>query len=278
MQDLAGMKNVEVRVLVCDNDRSRSARETVDAWAERSPFVVSQCHEARSGVSHVRNTLIEQAQADVLAFLDDDEFVEPGWLRAHLETLAATGAQVSVGPVDVVFPSDFPNWMKPALRRAPRADRTPIEGRALLGGNFCLRRECLSALPKPPFSPAFGKSGGEDTLFGVMLEMSGARLVWSAHARAHEPLTEERARLRWLLKRRLRSGATFSRVERARHGKVPWLTCALRAGGSCWAAVTGRHPAEASLIHRFGLLAYGAGVALGTLDLSWTMYGESEDS
>lgn len=80
-------------VIVADNDETPSARETVHAAAKGLPLPVCYLHAPARNISVARNAILEAAGArglERLAFLDDDEMVEPGWIEALTEALART--------------------------------------------------------------------------------------------------------------------------------------------------------------------------------------------
>jgi succinoglycan biosynthesis protein ExoM len=62
------------------------------------------------------------------------------------------------------------------------------------------------------FDPAFGLSGGEDSLFTQMLTRNGASMVWSAEATVTESVPADRISRRWVLLRSVSSGNSEAQV------------------------------------------------------------------
>ena len=71
----------EWEVLVVDNNSSDQTREVVEDFCRRYPGRFRHVFEPRQGKSYALNTAISGARGDVLAFVDDDVFVEPTWLQ-----------------------------------------------------------------------------------------------------------------------------------------------------------------------------------------------------
>src|SRR5262245_62267257 len=90
---------VTVEVVVIDNDPAGSARSTTEGLVTEcaGSFVVRYVHEQRKGLSFARNRGIEEARGDIIAFLDDDMFIDAAWLRSILDCFQRTKADVVGG-------------------------------------------------------------------------------------------------------------------------------------------------------------------------------------
>src|SRR5262249_50849866 len=78
--------------------------------ADGTPDVVSAAgvrtvrHPARRGINAARNSGIRAARSDLIAFVDDDVWTPPGWLRAVVEGAARyPGAGAFGGPIRACF-------------------------------------------------------------------------------------------------------------------------------------------------------------------------------
>ena len=68
--------------------------------------------EPGPGVSYARNRGLREAQAPLVAFIDDDERVNPGFLRAYLDFFDAhPEAVVAGGRIIAEYPTGRPDWM-----------------------------------------------------------------------------------------------------------------------------------------------------------------------
>jgi succinoglycan biosynthesis protein ExoM len=206
---------VTTEIVVVDNDAAGRAR--LDASQHgRLPTAVSWCVEPEPNIAGARNRAVREARGEWVAFVDDDEVVEPGWLRAfwsrHREHPDADGW---FGPVLPSRERGGPGWLPAELFAAPRRrpSGTPLGLFETYTGNALVRR---SWLLRHPFDPSYGRSGGSDVeAFARMLD-AGARFAWCAEAVAHETVPRARPRLGWLARRAFRGGAVFTRVQRAR--------------------------------------------------------------
>lgn len=63
-------------------------------------------------MSYARNRGLREAQAPLVAFIDDDERVNEGFLRAYLEFFETRpGAVVAGGRIVAEYPAGRPAWM-----------------------------------------------------------------------------------------------------------------------------------------------------------------------
>ena len=206
-----GVENERIEIVVVDNDPAQSARGTVDAAAARSGAArLRYVAEPRPGISHARNAGVHQAAGQYLAFIDDDEEAEPGWLAAFLGTIRRTGADLVVGPV-------YPRLAEPAdayMRHTYTRDAGVPTGTRLDDwggiGNSLLDRERCFAGSEQPFDPRLGLSGGEDALFLHQLRRRGGTIVWCAEAAVRETVGDDRLTPRHILRRAFRGAQTLT--------------------------------------------------------------------
>lgn len=216
-----------VAVVVADNDVHPSAEALVTEVARNHPLPIRYIHAPAANISIARNAILAAARRSGsrwLAFIDDDERVEPGWLGHLLDTAAATGAGAVLGPVLAEFPDRVPGW----VRRAGLHDVTPVfgrDGRITTGhaGNVLLDL-CDPACDGLQFDIGRGRSGGEDTAFFSAFVAAGGQIGHAPEAIVRETIPAERLTLRWLLRRRFRMGQTHGDLLRL--GRSPLATVA----------------------------------------------------
>ncbi|PLP60183.1 glycosyl transferase family A [Mesorhizobium loti] len=203
--------HVQARIIVADNDAAASARELVASIAPSLPFELVYIHCPASNISLARNACLDAAGGDFLAFVDDDSTVTARWLAALIETAGTTGADAVLGPVQSVYAATAPGWM----RRGDFHSTSPVwvDGQIRTGysGNVLLRR-ASPYVEGRRFNLSLGKTGGEDTEYFSQLHTAGGRIAYAEDALVLEPVTEDRAQLQWLVKRRFRSGQTHGRL------------------------------------------------------------------
>ncbi|RHZ93758.1 glycosyltransferase [Cereibacter sphaeroides] len=233
-------------VIVADNDETPSARETVHAAAKGLSLPVCYLHAPARNISVARNAILEAAEArgiERLAFLDDDEMVEPGWIAALTEALARTGTEAVLGPVRAEHGAEAPAWMRESAIHDTRP--TFLSDGSIKSGYSCnvLMDLTAPALEGLRFDPARGRSGGEDTAFFEAMLRRGGRLGFAPDALVRETVPTDRARLGWLLRRRFRMGQTHAsliagpgRAQRAKQALVA-LSKVAACSGMALAAV-----------------------------------------
>src|SRR3569833_2777814 len=99
-----GVRCPTLELVVGDNDPSRSAAGTVLALSRIAPLPVRYVWEPRPVVANARNAGVRESSAPLIAFLDDDQVAEPGWLKALIDTQKILGVEVMFGPVAGVLP------------------------------------------------------------------------------------------------------------------------------------------------------------------------------
>jgi len=69
--------------VIADNDRSESARQTVESCTRQLKISISYYVEPEQNIAHARNKAVENAKGDFIGFIDDDEFPIEQWLLNH---------------------------------------------------------------------------------------------------------------------------------------------------------------------------------------------------
>jgi succinoglycan biosynthesis protein ExoM len=204
------------QVIVVDNDPDRTAEAVCRRLVPRLRWPLRYEHEPRRGISQARNRLLAAAleqDAQVIAFLDDDEVPEPRWLDEALRGMRELGADAVAGPVVSRFESPAPPWVARGgffeIRRHPTGTRLSYAGT----GNLLLRSEAVRRMERR-FDESLGLVGGEDTEFLLRFTGSGSSLVWVDEALVHEWQPPSRVCARWILQREFRRAHTWSHCER----------------------------------------------------------------
>lgn len=203
----------DVEIVIVDNDGRESARPVVQRWVERLPWPVRYVVEPDRGIPAARNRAVSEVagSAEVIAFVDDDEWVVPGWLSALLDGLDRYDAGVATGPRLPVYPEGVPEWVpRGRFFQGPRRP-TGTEVDVAYTHNVALRSEVLDGLDRW-FDEDLAFQGGSDTDLFCRIRERGVRFVWLEEAVVFEPVPLRRARGRWLLRRFYRFGATAARV------------------------------------------------------------------
>ena len=181
--------------MVADNHPARLAAPMLAGLS--APVPLRHVEAGERNIALARNRGVAAARGALIAFVDDDEAPEPGWLAAHRDCLRRSGADASFGPKYPVFEGGAaPAWDPdgvfyttdfglPADAEIKPLQWWPPQARGLGTGNSMLRR--ATCLPGPaPFDEVFGRSGGEDTMLLLGLAKAGRRFVWCPDAKVSE--------------------------------------------------------------------------------------------
>ncbi|MGF1597353.1 MAG: glycosyltransferase family 2 protein [Acidimicrobiales bacterium] len=254
-------------LLIVDNDPDGSAQGAAVDLAAEIDVPVRYIHEATPGLAAARNRALDEADGDVLVFIDDDEEAEPGWPDGLLGIMDTSGAALVGGPVRTRFAQPPPSWVVEGrfFERPEPADGSTQAW--LRSGNLAVDLAAVRAADLR-FSPAFAHTGGEDVDFTRRAAAAGLDLRWSATAAVTETVPPDRARLRWVTARERRSTASWVRVElaldpRRRRRALVTVRAMVRAAQAMAVAtggILGRRR------HRIASAAVLASRALGAID------------
>jgi succinoglycan biosynthesis protein ExoM len=234
--------DITLGVIVVDNDPAGSARYVVDS-AMAAGLPVRYFMQPEKNIALTRNMGVTQASGEYIAFIDDDEYVGPDWLKNLYETLHKYQADVVFGPVNGELPPNAPAWLTEGhfFQQAHLETGTvaPVRGT----GNVLLRADSLPDRSML-FDPKYGLSGGSDTDFFRRMQQSGKRFIWCEEALAWEAIPQERLTAEWWIRRSFRSGQVFAEIyvtPQSMMKKIPWffyrsalVVVALVAGLIAW--------------------------------------------
>lgn len=268
-------------IVVADNSPEGSARAVVAGLSANTGVPLRYVHVPTPGVATARNAALRATDAPLIAFIDDDEEAEPGWLAALLATHARTGADVTFGPIRGRI-GDQAHWALAYLERLfSRAgpERSGLTDKTWGCGNSLMTR--ATALPgSAPFEVSADQIGGEDDLLFAAVKARGGRFAWAADAWVIEHAPPHRATLRHALQRAFAYGQSPCQ-EAARLGEPRELAKWMVIGGA-QTAVFGsaalalwilRHPGRADMLDR---AARGLGKVLWTSRFEPHFYGAAE--
>src|SRR5262245_44948834 len=197
-----------MRVVVSDNAADPRARELIDATARELGLDATYVHAPAHNISIARNACLGAAKGEWIAFLDDDEVASPGWLNALLGEAKRGQWDAVLGPVQAVYSSSAPAWI--CAGNFHSTQPVFVHGRIETGytGNVLIRRGAIER-ERLRFRIELGLSGGEDEDFFNRLREAGGRIGFAPAALAYESIPDERATLRWLIRRSFRAGQTY---------------------------------------------------------------------
>ena len=156
-----------------------------------------------------RNLIMDNAQTDLLLFIDDDEYPDSVWISALVDQHNRSQSAVVAGPIVPVFPPDTPAWIQCIDIHNIGTLKTGDVVPHVATGNCLIDLPAIKGLR---FEPEFGVSGGEDTFFFEELGSSGQQIVWREDARVQEDITPDRCNAKYMIYRFMKQGHNFKRV------------------------------------------------------------------
>lgn len=91
--------DVFLEVIVVDNGSTDDSEEVVEDFGRSSPFPVRYVYQRKKGLGYARNAGIEFSVGEIVAFTDDDCFVDPEWLHGIVNEFAADPDLHGIGGV-----------------------------------------------------------------------------------------------------------------------------------------------------------------------------------
>ena len=150
-------------ILIVDNASRDGTAACIAEYAGKYDFIIA-VHEARVGLSHARNTGLEHAAGEWIAYLDDDGTAHTDWVARLLEHVEAGEFDAVGGLYLPHFESAPPAWYLDRYNSNSwmlRKDSPVYEIRAgdphFSGGNCAYRRAALIEIGG--FSPELGMRG-----------------------------------------------------------------------------------------------------------------------
>ena len=193
LQSLAEMEyppNVDVELVVVANACTDDTEDRVRSFAGKIPNI--RCvSEPMTGLGHARNRCVWSSRLEICALLDDDVWVDRGWLASLVETYRTTAADMVAGRIELWWESVArPDWLTRGMEGTLSCiDLGPeivrMDGPHAIGANFSFRRKVFDAVG--PFRPDLDRIGnqllgGGETFFARQAMTAGFSLYYSPGA------------------------------------------------------------------------------------------------
>jgi glycosyltransferase involved in cell wall biosynthesis len=202
----------DYEVIVIDNASTDNTRQVVEERLSHPKL--RYVYESSLGLSVARNRGAQEAQAPILAYLDDDAIATPTWL-SHLVTAYDRDEKLAIagGKVTLIWINDMtaPDWLSDGLAgnlgaydlgEAPRPIQQP--GLTPRGLNYSIRCSFLDSVGG--FDPQLGRVG-KNLLSNEELHMTelalkqGWNVTYLPDALVAHHVSPERVNRSWFLDR-----------------------------------------------------------------------------
>lgn len=213
----------ELIVVVDHNDAllARAQREIGDVGRPALQIIAST---DKKGLSGARNSGIACATGDIVAFVDDDAAVHPGWRDALTGHYADAAVAVVGGFAQPVWPNERPRWLPGeydwivgcAYVGLPT---TVLPVRNVMGCNMSFRREILGSVGG--FNTDLGRVGRhpvgcEETEFCIRISQRwpSKKILFDPDLRVSHYVSADRTKLRYALRRCFGEGISKRQISR----------------------------------------------------------------
>ncbi len=206
-QDTGGLFTFST--VVADNDHALSAEPVVREFTATSDIRVTYCVEPRQNIALARNKAVENAEGDLVASIDDDEFPATDWLLHLFNARLNYGVDGVLGPVKPYYECPPPDWVIKGgfFERPCYATGYKLNWGETRTGNALFNRQILDS-EEMPFRADFD-TGGEDLDFFRRMISKGCTFIWCNEALVYEAVPSSRCNRAYLLKRALLRGSDF---------------------------------------------------------------------
>ena len=215
-------------ILVIDD----GATDATPKVAERFGARLIQ-HGERRNLNVARNTGVREARADLVAFLDDDVFVPPGWLDELVEGVARyPDAEAFGGPIRPRLEGNPPRSCgreEPPIT-ALDLGHEDVEAEMVWGANFAVRRSAVERIGQ--FDETRDRLHGDEEDWLLRLRAGGGRIMYLAGAGLDHRRTADDSTL-WALSRVAFERGRAARATDLRRGTAPGLARELRVLVGC---------------------------------------------
>src|SRR5215208_6838639 len=165
-------------ILVVDDGATDATPEVAERFGAR---LIS--HGVRRSLNAARNTGLREAAAPLVAFVDDDVLVPPGWVDALVEgTERHPEAEAFGGPIRARFEGHAPRGCgreDPPITTLDLGSED-VETGMVWGANFAVRRSAVERIGE--FDESLDRAHGDEEEWLLRLRAAGGRIVYLAEA------------------------------------------------------------------------------------------------
>lgn len=225
-QTLDGLAAIQIptgtslEVVVIANACTDDTERVVADKSASLPMPLRCVVEAAPGLSRARNRAMAESRGVILAFIDDDVWVETDWAKGLLEAYARDGADMVAGKVTLWWKAiSPPTWLDDRVanllnRRDLGAEIVELRNASdALGANFSFRRKVFESVGD--FRLDLGRTGtdsnaAEETEYLERALLAGFRMFYAPRASLRHWVAPSRVSIEYFC--RVSAGNARSRV------------------------------------------------------------------
>lgn len=218
LESLRGLRcpeTADYEILVVDNNSTDDTAQVIQQYSQVLAPRLRSVREPRQGLSHARNRALQEAQGEIVSFLDDDVIVDPGWLCAVAAAFEEHSATVVGGRSYLIYRSRRPKWLPEHyeffLSRLDYGDQVLVPtDNDLYGLNFSVQKNF--AVQVGGFNPSLGRCGpvslrsGEESDLLRKIRTHGGVAVYEPRAIVGHIVLKQRLTMKWFLRRAFAAG------------------------------------------------------------------------
>jgi succinoglycan biosynthesis protein ExoM len=206
--------SLSIEIIVVENDNIQLSKPIVNNYEilmRNNPnWQFKYFIQPIKNIAITRNKAVAEATGDYIFFIDDDEYAAPEWIIKTITCLNDYKADAVFGAVISYFDKITPVWIQRNKMFHREIQKTGTPPNFTRTGNCLIKAQWLKMI-EGPFDPEYGTTGGEDSHLFNYIYIKGAKFVFCAESIVYEYVPPERANLKWLQKRSLRTGNSYAR-------------------------------------------------------------------
>lgn len=218
-------EDIRVELLVIDNDKDGSAKETIEKYKNKIDITINYFVEEERGLANARNRLITEAVnlgASHIAMFDDDILLPEDWLVNYINYYKSDEKAVIITAASYAAFTEKPpkHIEKNDLFKCSTTKKTGSIRKDAASGNVFFPVSIITELGLK-FNSEYVFMGGEDGKFFEEASNRGATIVWCNDCYNRELNGTDKINILWIIKRSHYNG--YSAAQNAIKRKKPFL-------------------------------------------------------
>jgi succinoglycan biosynthesis protein ExoM len=203
-----------IEVIIVENDKIPVSQPVVEEFEillkDNPNWRFKYYLQPEKNIAITRNKAVSESEGKYIFFIDDDEYAEPDWIEKSITCLENYNADGIFGVVRSYFDPKTPEWIKNNNMFHREVQITGSEPKFTRTGNCLIKTEILKSIDGP-FDVKYGITGGSDSHLFNLLLINGAKFITCSESIVHEYIPPERANIKWMIQRMIRTGNSFAR-------------------------------------------------------------------